>query len=41
MAEMLFAFTNDDAGRQQPELFAELLDFLDEQQVPATFFVVP
>lgn len=41
MAETLFAFTNDDAGQQQPELFAELLDFLDEQQVPATFFVVP
>lgn len=41
MAETLFAFTNDDAGQQQPELFADLLDFLDEQQVPATFFVVP
>ena len=41
MAEMLFAFSNDDAGMQEPELFAELLDFLDEQKVPATFFVVP
>jgi peptidoglycan/xylan/chitin deacetylase (PgdA/CDA1 family) len=41
VAETLFAFTNDDAGMQEPELFAELLDFLDEQQVPATFFVVP
>ena len=41
MAETLFAFTNDDAGMQEPELFAELLDFLDEQAVPATFFVVP
>lgn len=37
----LFAFTNDDAGTSQPELFAELLDFLNAQQVPATFFVVP
>ena len=41
MTETLFAFTNDDPGMQQPELFAELLDFLDEQQVPGTFFVVP
>jgi peptidoglycan/xylan/chitin deacetylase (PgdA/CDA1 family) len=41
MAETLFAFSNDDAGMQEPELFAELLDFLDEQEVPATFFVVP
>lgn len=36
-----FAFTNDDPGMQQPELFGELLDFLDVQGVPATFFVVP
>ena len=41
MAETLFAFSNDDAGIQEPELFADLLDFLDEEQVPATFFVVP
>jgi peptidoglycan/xylan/chitin deacetylase (PgdA/CDA1 family) len=41
MAETLFCLTNDDAGSQQPELFGELLDFLAEQQVPATFFVVP
>ena len=41
MAETLFVLTNDDAGGQEPELFAELLDFLQEQEVPATFFVVP
>jgi len=41
MAETLFAFSNDDAGTQEPDLFAEVLDFLDEQGVPATFFVVP
>jgi peptidoglycan/xylan/chitin deacetylase (PgdA/CDA1 family) len=41
MTETLFCLTNDDAGSQQPELFRELLDFLNEQQVPATFFVVP
>jgi peptidoglycan/xylan/chitin deacetylase (PgdA/CDA1 family) len=41
MAETLFAFSNDDAGMQEPELFAMLLDFLDEEEVPATFFVVP
>jgi len=41
MTATLFAFTNDDPGMQQPELFAELLDFLDEQKVPGTFFVVP
>ncbi len=41
MTETLFAFSNDDAGMQEPHLFAELLDFLDEQDVPATFFVVP
>ena len=33
--------TNDDAGGANPELFEELLDFLDEQQVCVTFFVVP
>lgn len=36
-----FAFTNDDPGMQEPARFAELLDFLDAQDVPATFFVVP
>ncbi len=41
MTETLFAFSNDDAGMNEPELFAELLDFLEEQEVPATFFVVP
>lgn len=41
MTQTLFAFTNDDPGMQQPDLFAELLDFLDEQGVPGTFFVVP
>ena len=41
MTETLFCLTNDDAGSQQPELFRELLDFLSEQRVPATFFVVP
>jgi peptidoglycan/xylan/chitin deacetylase (PgdA/CDA1 family) len=41
MAETLFCLTNDDAGSQQPELFGDLLDFLAEQRVPATFFVVP
>jgi peptidoglycan/xylan/chitin deacetylase (PgdA/CDA1 family) len=41
MGETLFAFTNDDAGTNEPELFAELLDFLKAQHVPATFFVVP
>jgi len=41
MSETLFAFTNDDPGMQQPELFGELLDFLDEQEVVGTFFVVP
>jgi peptidoglycan/xylan/chitin deacetylase (PgdA/CDA1 family) len=41
MAEKLFALTNDDAGGEQPERFAELLDFLAAQQVPATFFVTP
>lgn len=41
MTKSLFVFTNDDAGMEQPFLFAELLDFLAAQQVPATFFVVP
>jgi len=41
MAETLFVLTNDDPGMQAPELFAELLDFLKAQAVPATFFVVP
>lgn len=41
MAETLFAFSSDDAGMNEPELFATLLDFLEEQAVPATFFVVP
>lgn len=41
MGETLFAFTNDDAGMNDPDLFAELLDFLHAQQIPATFFVVP
>lgn len=41
MGETLFVFTNDDAGMQEPERFAELLDFLARQQVPGTFFVVP
>jgi peptidoglycan/xylan/chitin deacetylase (PgdA/CDA1 family) len=41
VTETLFCLTNDDAGSQQPELFGELLDFLAEQRVPATFFVVP
>jgi peptidoglycan/xylan/chitin deacetylase (PgdA/CDA1 family) len=41
MRETFFALTNDDPGMQEPELFAELLDFLKDQAVPATFFVVP
>jgi len=41
MAETLFVLTNDDPGAQEPELFAEFLDFLADQQVPATFFVIP
>ncbi len=41
MSETLFAFSDDDPGMQEPELFAELLDFLKQQAVPATFFVVP
>ncbi|NLE46107.1 MAG: DUF2334 domain-containing protein [Chloroflexi bacterium] len=39
--ETLFALTNDDAGGADPGRFEQLLDFLDEQAVPATFFVVP
>ncbi|OUC06447.1 hypothetical protein RY27_20990, partial [Litorilinea aerophila] len=41
MDETLFVFTNDDPGGQEPERFAELLDFLAAQEVPATFFVIP
>ena len=41
MAEQLFAFTNDDAGGENPHLFAELLDFLKSHEMVATFFVVP
>lgn len=41
MAEKYFVFTNDDAGSQEPQLFAELLDFLKAEEVPATFFTVP
>jgi peptidoglycan/xylan/chitin deacetylase (PgdA/CDA1 family) len=41
MSETYFALTNDDPGMNEPELFAELLDFLAGQGVPATFFVVP
>jgi hypothetical protein len=41
MDETLFVLTNDDPGAQEPELFAELLDFLRDQAVPATFFVIP
>ena len=41
MDETFFVLTNDDAGGQQPERFEELLDFLAQVQVPATFFVIP
>jgi len=41
MPETVFVLTNDDPGAQEPELFAEFLDFLAEQKVPATFFVIP
>lgn len=41
MTDTYVVFTNDDAGMQEPELFAELLDFLAVQEVPATFFTVP
>jgi peptidoglycan/xylan/chitin deacetylase (PgdA/CDA1 family) len=41
MSEKLFVLTNDDAGGQEPELFAEFLDFLRDQEVPATCFVIP
>jgi peptidoglycan/xylan/chitin deacetylase (PgdA/CDA1 family) len=37
----MFCLTNDDAGGHDPHLFEELLDFLEVQDVPATFFVVP
>ena len=39
--EQIFALTNDDAGSDNPHLFAELLDFLAAYGVVATFFVVP
>jgi peptidoglycan/xylan/chitin deacetylase (PgdA/CDA1 family) len=39
--EQVFALTNDDAGSDNPHLFAELLDFLAACGVVATFFVVP
>jgi peptidoglycan/xylan/chitin deacetylase (PgdA/CDA1 family) len=39
--EQLFALTNDDAGGENPHLFAELLDFLAAHEMVATFFVVP
>lgn len=41
MAEKFFVLTNDDMGSAEPELMVELLDFLRDQAVPATFFVVP
>lgn len=41
MGETQFVLTNDDAGMQEPKQFSELLDFLAEQEVPGTFFVVP
>ena len=41
MPEQLFALTNDDAGGESPHLFAELLDFLADHAMVATFFVVP
>lgn len=41
MTTTYFVLTNDDPGMQEPECFAELLDFLAGQHVPATFFVVP
>ena len=41
MPETMFSLTNDDAGGDNPHLFEELLDFLADQEVPATFFVVP
>ena len=41
MAEKLFVLTNDDAGGHSPELFTELLDFLQQEEVPATFFTIP
>ncbi|HMN28668.1 MAG TPA: polysaccharide deacetylase family protein [Caldilineaceae bacterium] len=41
MSESYFVLTDDDPGMKEPERFAELLDFLKVQEVPATFFVVP
>src|SRR5262249_55933207 len=41
MNQVPFFFTNDDIGGQEPERFAQLLDFLHEQEVPATFFTIP
>jgi peptidoglycan/xylan/chitin deacetylase (PgdA/CDA1 family) len=41
MSEQLFALTNDDAGGENPHLFAELLEFLAGRGIVATFFVVP
>lgn len=41
MPEQIFALTNDDAGGENPHLFAELLDFLAAHDAVATFFVVP
>jgi peptidoglycan/xylan/chitin deacetylase (PgdA/CDA1 family) len=38
---MPFIFTNDDAGTHEVGLFHELLDFLRDEGVPATFFTVP
>src|SRR5579871_3187696 len=36
-----YIFTNDDPGSGDVRLFHELLDFLREEKVPATFFTVP
>jgi peptidoglycan/xylan/chitin deacetylase (PgdA/CDA1 family) len=41
MPETLFALTSDDVGTHQPERFADLLSFLAERHVTATFFVQP
>ena len=38
---MPFIFTNDDAGSGDVRLFHELLDFLRDEGVPGTFYVVP
>ena len=43
-ATLTFAFTVDDvalAGWSTPDHLRRLYDFLDEEQIPATFFVVP